>query len=110
MIVNIMEVCIPASEYSQFIVCSTFVLAYHEDLEKPRVAEFFRKSNINASVQTPNGHEEIAASSAPVLYLFGEVGPIGKRNDVSCKLSSNAVVKLDCDNMSKAYRLHRSLL
>ena len=62
------------------------VLAYHESPEKTRFARFFGKSIINPSVQTPDGHEAIAASPERVFYLFGEVGFIGKRNDVSCKL------------------------
>ena len=61
-------------------------LAYHESPEKTRFTKCFRKSIINASVQAPDGHEAIAASPGRVLYLFGEVGLTGKRNDVSCKL------------------------
>ena len=58
-------------------------LAYHESSEKTRLAKSLRKFNIDASVQTSNGHEAIAALPGRVLYLFGEVGLTGKRDDVS---------------------------
>ena len=111
MIVNVMEVCVPISEYSlKLLSVQLLFLAYHENSENPRFVKSFRKSNINASVQTPNGHEGIAASPGLVLYLFGEVGLTGKRNAVSCKLFCQMAVELDCDNMSKAYWLYWSLL
>lgn len=62
------------------------LLAYDESTEKTRFTKSFRKSNINASVQTPNAHEGIATSPARIFFFFGEVGFAGKRNDVPCKL------------------------
>jgi hypothetical protein len=60
-------------------------LAHHENPETTKVTNSFRKSNIDASVQTPNGHEGIEASSNLLLYPFGQVGLTGERDDVSCE-------------------------